>query len=173
LNQLKQLIREIPDFPKPGILFYDITTLLKDKTGLRGVIDGLKNQCAGMAVDVVLGIEARGFIFAPALAYALGAGFVPVRKPKKLPAECARVTYDLEYGSDTLEIHKDAIPEGCRALIVDDLLATGGTAKATTRLVEDLGGTVAGAAFVVELTFLGGRAKLNGYNVLSLIQYDK
>jgi adenine phosphoribosyltransferase len=173
LNHLKQLIREIPDFPKPGILFYDITTLLKDKTGLRGVIDGLKNQCAGMGVDVVLGIEARGFIFAPALAYALGAGFVPVRKPKKLPAECAHITYDLEYGSDTLEIHKDAIPKGCRALIVDDLLATGGTARATTRLVEGLGGTVAGAAFVVELTFLGGRAKLNGYNVLSLLQYDQ
>jgi adenine phosphoribosyltransferase len=126
-----------------------------------------------MGVDVVLGIEARGFIFAPALAYALGAGFVPVRKPKKLPAECASVTYDLEYGSDTLEIHKDAIPKGCRVLIVDDLLATGGTAKATTQLVEDLGGTVAGVAFVVELTFLGGREKLNGYNIFSLLQYDK
>jgi len=124
-------------------------------------------------VDVVLGIEARGFIFAPALAYALGAGFVPVRKPKKLPAECARITYDLEYGTDTLEIHRDAIPAGCRVLIVDDLLATGGTAKATTQLVEDLGGTVAGVAFVVELTFLGGRKKLNGYNVFSLLQYDK
>lgn len=126
-----------------------------------------------MGVDVVLGIEARGFIFAPALAYALGAGFVPVRKPKKLPAECARITYDLEYGTDTLEIHRDAIPAGCRVLIVDDLLATGGTAKATTQLVEDLGGTVAGVAFVVELTFLGGRKKLNGYNVFSLLQYDK
>ncbi len=124
-------------------------------------------------MDVVLGIEARGFIFAPALAYALGAGFVPVRKPKKLPAECARITYDLEYGTDTLEIHRDAIPAGCRVLIVDDLLATGGTAKATTQLVEDLGGTVAGVAFVVELTFLGGRKKLNGYNVFSLLQYDK
>ena len=173
MHDLKKLIREIPDFPKPGILFYDITTLLKDKTGLTGVIDGLKNQYAGMGVDVVLGIEARGFIFAPALAYALGAGFVPVHKPRKLPAACASVTYDLEYGSDTLEIHKDAIPEGCRVLIVDDLLATGGTAKATTQLVEGLGGTVAGAAFVVELTFLGGRAKLNGYNVLSLLQYDQ
>jgi adenine phosphoribosyltransferase len=126
-----------------------------------------------VGVDVVLGIEARGFIFAPALAYALGAGFVPVRKPKKLPAECARITYDLEYGTDTLEIHRDAIPAGCRVLIVDDLLATGGTAKATTQLVEDLGGTVAGVAFVVELTFLGGRKKLNGYNVFSLLQYDK
>jgi adenine phosphoribosyltransferase len=126
-----------------------------------------------MGVDVVLGIEARGFIFAPALAYALEAGFVPVRKPGKLPADCARVTYDLEYGTDTLEIHRDAIPKGTRVLIVDDLLATGGTAKATTQLVEDLGGTVAGVAFVVELTFLGGRDKLNGYNVFSLLQYDK
>jgi adenine phosphoribosyltransferase len=173
LNQLKTLIREIPDFPKAGILFYDITTLLKSPAGLRGTIDGLKNQYAGMGVDVVLGIEARGFIFAPALAYAMGAGFVPVRKPKKLPAECASVTYDLEYGTDTLEIHRDAITPGCRVLIVDDLLATGGTARATTRLVEDLGGTVAGVAFVVELTFLGGREKLNGYNVFSLLQYDK
>jgi adenine phosphoribosyltransferase len=173
MQHLKQLIREIPDFPKEGILFYDITTLLKDKKGLRGVIDGLRDQYAGMGVDVVLGIEARGFIFAPALAYALGAGFVPVRKPKKLPAERASVTYDLEYGTDTLEIHRDAIPPGSRVLIVDDLLATGGTAKATTQLVEDLGGTVAGAAFVVELTFLGGRKRLNGYNVFSLLQYDK
>jgi adenine phosphoribosyltransferase len=173
LTHLKKLIREIPDFPKAGILFYDITTLLKDKEGLRGVIDGLKDQCEGMGVDVVLGIEARGFIFAPALAYAMGAGFVPVRKPKKLPAECARVTYDLEYGTDTLEIHKDAIPAGCRVLIVDDLLATGGTAKATTKLVEDLGGTVAGIAFVVELTFLGGRDRLNGFKVSSLLRYDK
>src|ERR1700729_735217 len=115
-DQLKKLIREIPDFPKEGILFYDITTLLKDKDGLRGVIDGLKNQYSGLGVDVVLGIEARGFIFAPALAYAVGAGFVPVRKPKKLPAECSQVTYDLEYGSDTLEIHKDAVQPGSRVL---------------------------------------------------------
>jgi len=173
LHQLKRLIREIPDFPKPGILFYDITTLLKDKEGLRGTIDGLKSQYEGLGVDVVLGIEARGFIFAPALAYALGAGFVPVRKPKKLPAECARVSYQLEYGTDTLEIHRDAIIKGCKVLIVDDLLATGGTARATTQLVEQLGGIVAGVAFVVELTFLGGRAKLNGYNIFSLLQYDK
>jgi adenine phosphoribosyltransferase len=173
MHDLKKLIREVPDFPKAGILFYDITTLLKDKAGLRGVIDGLKNHFAGMGVDVVLGIEARGFIFAPALAYALGAGFVPVRKPKKLPAECARVTYALEYGSDTLEIHRDAISPGCRVLIVDDLLATGGTAKAATQLVEDLGGIVAGVAFVVELTFLGGRDRLNGYDIFSLLQYDK
>ncbi len=173
MNHLKKLIREVPDFPKAGILFYDITTLLKDKTGLRGIIDGLKEHCAGLDVDVVLGIEARGFIFAPALAYALGAGFVPVRKPKKLPADRHSVTYDLEYGSDTLEIHRDAVPEGCRVLIVDDLLATGGTAQATARLVEDLGGKVAGMAFVVELTFLGGRDRLNGFDVFSLLQYDK
>jgi adenine phosphoribosyltransferase len=173
LHHLKKLIREVPDFPKSGILFYDITTLLKDKHGFSGVIDGLKNQYAGVGVDIVLGIEARGFIFAPALAYALGAGFVPVRKPKKLPSAIASVTYDLEYGSDTLEIHKDAITPGCRVLIVDDLLATGGTARATTQLVESLGGTVAGVAFVVELTFLGGRDKLNGYEVFSLLQYDK
>lgn len=173
MHHLKRLIREIPDFPKAGILFYDITTLLKDKHGFCGVIDGLKKQYAGIGVDIVLGIEARGFIFAPALAYALGAGFVPVRKPKKLPGEIARVTYDLEYGSDTLEVHKDAITPGSRVLIVDDLLATGGTARATTQLVESLGGTVAGVAFVVELTFLGGRDKLNGYEVFSLLQYDK
>jgi adenine phosphoribosyltransferase len=173
LVELKKLIREIPDFPKPGILFYDITTLLKDKSGLRATIDGLKSRYQGLGVDVVLGIEARGFIFAPAIAYALGAGFVPVRKPKKLPAEIASVSYDLEYGTDTLEIHRDAILKGCRALIVDDLLATGGTARAVTKLVEQLEGTVVGAGFVVELTFLNGREKLNGYDVFSLLQYDK
>jgi adenine phosphoribosyltransferase len=173
LHQLKHLIREIPDFPKPGILFYDITTLLKNKDGLRGTIDGLKKHYEGMGIDVVLGIEARGFIFAPALAYALGAGFVPVRKPKKLPADCARVSYELEYGTDTLEIHRDAIIKDCKVLIVDDLLATGGTARATTQLFEQLGGIVMGVAFVVELTFLGGRGKLNGYDVFSLLQYDK
>jgi len=173
LDKLKQLIREVPDFPKPGILFYDITTLLKDREGLRGTIDALKTQYEGVGVDTVIGIEARGFIFAPALAYALGAGFVPVRKPKKLPAECARISYDLEYGSDTLEVHKDAIGSGCKVLIVDDLLATGGTARAVTKLVEQLGGTVVGLGFVVELTFLGGREKLNGYDITSLLQYDK
>jgi len=172
MDQLKTLIREIPDFPKPGILFYDITTLLKDKTGLRNVIDGLKNHYAQAQVDVVLGIEARGFIFAPALAYALGSGFVPVRKPKKLPAECVTVTYDLEYGSDSLQMHKDAVFPGARVLIVDDLLATGGTAAAAARMVKEAGGVVAGLGFVVELTFLNGRAKLAGYDVFSLLQYD-
>jgi adenine phosphoribosyltransferase len=173
MNTLKQLIREVPDFPKPGVLFYDITTLLKDKTGLNGTIDALKEHYEGAHVDVVLGIEARGFIFAPALAYALDAGFVPVRKPKKLPAECAQITYDLEYGSDTLEVHCDAIGKGSKVLIVDDLLATGGTARAVTELVERLGGTVAGLGFVVELTFLDGRRKLHGYDIFSLLRYDK
>jgi adenine phosphoribosyltransferase len=173
MESLKTLIREIPDFPKAGILFYDITTLLKDPAGLRGVIDGLKNHYQDAKVDAVIGIEARGFIFAPALAYALGAGFVPVRKPNKLPAECARITYDLEYGTDTLEMHRDAVSPGKRVLIVDDLLATGGTAAAAARMVHELGGEVVGLGFVVELTFLNGRRKLDGQDVFSLIQYDK
>jgi adenine phosphoribosyltransferase len=169
---LKKLIREVPDFPKPGILFYDITTLLKDPAGLRAVIDALKQHYRHTPVDLVLGIEARGFIFAPALAYALDAGFVPVRKPKKLPAEVVSVTYDLEYGTDTLEMHKDAVGNGSRVLIVDDLLATGGTAAAAARMVLGAGGTVAGIGFVVELTFLKGRRKLAGYDVFSLLEYD-
>jgi adenine phosphoribosyltransferase len=173
MQDLKKLIREVPDFPKPGILFYDITTLLKDKLGFRAVIDGLQHHYRDAQVDVVLGVEARGFIFAPALAYALRAGFVPVRKPKKLPAECVRVTYDLEYGTDTLEMHRDAIGDGCRVLIVDDLLATGGTAGATARMVRDAGGIVVGIGVVIELTFLTGRAKLAGDDVFSLLQYDK
>lgn len=173
MDSLKQLIREVPDFPKPGILFYDITTLLKDRHGLRRTIDGLKSHYSGKGVDLVLGIEARGFIFAPALAYALDVGFIPVRKPKKLPADRTWVTYELEYGTDTLEIHTDAVVKGCRVLIVDDLLATGGTAKAATQLVEELGGVVVGIGFVIELTFLGGRQKLEGFDVFSLLQYDK
>jgi len=173
MEDLKKLIREVPDFPKPGILFYDITTLLKDKAGFRNVIDGLKEHYRDAKVDVVMGIEARGFIFAPALAYALGAGFVPVRKPHKLPAECVSVTYDLEYGSDTLQMHKDGIAPGSRVLIVDDLLATGGTAAAAARMAREAGGCVVGLGFVVELTFLNGRARLPGYDVFSLLQYDK
>jgi len=173
MDNLKSLIREIPDFPKPGILFYDITTLLKDPGGLRAVIDGLHDHYRNAQIDLVLGIEARGFIFAPALACALGAGFVPVRKPKKLPAECLTVTYDLEYGSDSLQMHKDAVAPGSRVLIVDDLLATGGTAAAAARMVRQAGGEVAGLAFVVELTFLNGRGKLAGFDVFSLLQYDK
>jgi len=173
MQDLKQLIRGVPDFPKTGILFYDITTLLKDPVGLRSVIDGLKEHYKDAKVDLVLGVEARGFIFAPALAYALGAGFVPVRKPKKLPAEVLRVTYDLEYGSDTLEMHKDAVLAGQKVLIVDDLLATGGTACAVAKMVREAGGEVAGIGFVVELTFLNGRSKLDGADIFSLIQYDK
>ncbi len=167
-------IRKIPDFPKPGILFYDITTLLKDKVGLATLTDSLAQRfIVGPRVDLVLGIEARGFIFGPALAYRLNAGFVPVRKPKKLPAPTAKWTYELEYGSDTLEIHKDAIQPGQSVIVVDDLLATGGTAKATTQLVESLGGKVASLAFIVELDFLKGREKLAGYQVVSLLHYDK
>jgi adenine phosphoribosyltransferase len=175
MDNLKSLIREVPDFPKPGILFYDITTLLRDPAGLRSVIDGLSAHYRETPVDLVIGIEARGFIFAPALAYALNAGFVPVRKPKKLPAKAVRITYDLEYGTDTLEMHEDAVVAGQRVLIVDDLLATGGTASAAARMVRDAGGIVVGLGFVVELTFLPGRQKLAdaGADVFSLIQYDK
>jgi len=173
MPDLKSLIREVPDFPKPGILFYDITTLLKDAAGFHDVIDGLSSHYRDTKVDTILGIEARGFIFAPALAYALNAGFVPVRKPKKLPAECVSVTYDLEYGTDTLEMHKDAVGNGHRVLIVDDLLATGGTAAAAARMVREAGGEVVGIGVVIELTFLNGRQKLAGSDVFSLLQYDK
>ena len=172
MDDLKKLIREIPDYPKPGILFYDLTTLLKDKSGFRKLVDQLCDHYADRKVDVVVGVEARGFIFAPALAYRLGAGFVPVRKPKKLPAKTAKVSYQLEYGTDTLEIHEDAIRPGQNVIISDDLLATGGTAAATVQLVRGLGGTVNGAAFAVELTFLNGRSKLPGLDVFSLIRYD-
>ncbi|MEP6569333.1 MAG: adenine phosphoribosyltransferase [Acidobacteriota bacterium] len=172
MNELKELIREVPDFPKPGINFYDITTLLKHPGGLRKTVDALAAEYEGVTVDTVIGVEARGFIFAPALAYHLGAGFVPVRKPKKLPAECVSVSYDLEYGQDTLEIHRDAVGNGHRVIIADDLLATGGTAKAVCDLVEGLGGTVVGLIFVVELEFLPGRKKLEGFDVRSLIKYQ-
>jgi adenine phosphoribosyltransferase len=172
MDHLKQLIREVPDFPKEGINFYDITTLLKDADGLRQTIDALADQYKDVQIDTVIGVESRGFIFAAPLAYHLGAGFVPVRKPRKLPAECVSVSYDLEYGQDTLEMHKDAVGEGHRVLIVDDLLATGGTAKATVDLVESLGGKIVGLLFLVELDFLNGRSKFNGYDVRSLLNYD-
>lgn len=172
MENLKALIREVPDFPKPGINFYDITTLLKHPEGLRNTVDALAAEFQGMNVDAVVGVEARGFIFAPALAYHLGAGFVPVRKPRKLPAECASISYDLEYGQDTLQIHRDAIGDGHKVIIADDLLATGGTAKAVVDLVEGLGGQVVGLVFVVELEFLPGREKLAGYDVRSLIKYQ-
>ena len=173
MDDLRRLIREIPDYPKPGILFYDITTLLKNKQGFQAVIDRLCAHYAGHNIDLVVGIEARGFIFAPALAYRLGAGFVPVRKPKKLPAKTAQVSYALEYGTDTLEIHEDAVQKGQNVLLCDDLLATGGTAAAAVKLIRSLGGNVDGAAFAVELSFLHGREKLPGLDVFSLIQYDK
>jgi len=172
-EQLKALIREVPDFPKKGILFYDITTLLKDKLGLATLIDALAEYYLAKQVDLVLGMEARGFIFGPALAYRLNAGFVPVRKPGKLPAETSKVSYDLEYGSNTLEIHKDAIEKGQRVIIVDDLLATGGTAEATAKLAKSLGAEIAGLGFVVELDFLNGKDKLKPYDVFSLLHYDK
>lgn len=170
--ELRKLIREVPDFPKPGILFYDITTLLKEARGLQIVINRLTERFSGQKIDSVIGIESRGFIFAPAMAYHLGAGFVPVRKPKKLPAAVETCSYELEYGTDTLEIHRDAVGNGHNVLIVDDLLATGGTAGAVVKLVEKLGGKVAGLAFVVELEFLNGREKLAGYDVFSLLKYQ-
>jgi adenine phosphoribosyltransferase len=172
-DSLKSLIRGVPDFPKPGILFYDITTLLKDRVGFARLIDALSEYYLNHDVDLVMGIEARGFIFGPALAYRLNAGFVPIRKPKKLPAQTVRCTYDLEYGSDTLEIHQDSIRPGQRVLIVDDLLATGGTALASINLVKQLGGEIDGLAFVVELDSLGGRKRLAPYDVLSLIHYEE
>jgi adenine phosphoribosyltransferase len=173
MDVLKEMIRTVPDFPKEGIQFYDITTLLKNPYGLRTTIDRLVECIDDPNVDTVIGVEARGFIFAPALAYRLKAGFVPVRKPRKLPAATEAISYELEYGTDTLEIHKDAIGNGHRVIIADDLLATGGTAKAVVDLVERLGGTVAGLAFVVELNFLNGRQRLNGYKVSSLLKYDE
>ena len=171
-DQLKTLVRTVPDFPKPGILFYDITTLLKDKKGFAALIDGLAAHSIDDGIDLVLGIEARGFIFGPALAYRLNAGFVPVRKPKKLPAEVLSVSYDLEYGSDSLEVHKDAILPGQRVLLVDDLLATGGTMNATIELVKQQGGEIAGLSFAVELDFLKGRERFPEYDVFSLLHYN-
>ena len=171
MEDLKQCIREVPDFPKPGILFYDITTLLKDRVALRKTIDRLSWLFAERQVDKVVGIESRGFLFGAQVAYKLNAGFVPVRKPGKLPAATVHQTYELEYGSDRIEMHEDAIAPGENVLIVDDLIATGGTALAAARMVESLGGKVVGFGFVIELEFLPGRAKLAGYEVRSLIRY--
>jgi len=171
MTELKSLIREVPDFPKPGINFYDITTLLKDPQGWRATIDALKGHYNGTKVDVVVGVEARGFFFAPAIAYALGAGFVPVRKPGKLPAETETVEYALEYGTDRLQMHKDAVQQGQRVLIIDDVLATGGTAAAVAQLVEKVGGELLGLGFLIELDFLNGRKKLEGREVFSLLHY--
>lgn len=165
------LIREVPDFPKPGILFYDITTLLKDPSALRSLSDELTVRYRGQRVNKVVGIESRGFIFAGILAARLNAGFIPVRKPGKLPADCYEVKYNLEYGSNSLAIHRDAVQIGERVLIVDDLLATGGTAEATVNLVRQLGGEIVGLDFLVELKGLKGREKLAGYPVHSTILY--
>ncbi|MBL8075069.1 MAG: adenine phosphoribosyltransferase [Nitrospira sp.] len=165
------LIREVPDFPKPGILFYDITTLLKHPSAVRSLSDELTVRYQGRGVQKVVGIESRGFIFGGILAARLGAGFVPVRKPGKLPADCYEVKYSLEYGNNSLAVHRDAIEMGEQVLIVDDLLATGGTAEATVSLVRQLGGTIVGLDFLVELKGLNGREKLSGYDVHSTIIY--
>jgi adenine phosphoribosyltransferase len=169
---LRALIREIPDFPKPGIGFKDITPVLADPAGLDAAVTALAEQARPMGVDMVIGAEARGFLIGPALARELGAGFVLARKPGKLPHETVRAEYLLEYGTDALELHSDAVASGARVLVHDDLLATGGTAKALCQLVEQLGGTVAGCQFLIELTFLHGREALAGYDVFSLITYD-
>ncbi len=171
MDTLKQKIRHVPDFPKAGILFYDITTLLQDPDGFRAAIDGLATPFKGQGIDIVVGIESRGFIFGSVVADRIGAGFSPVRKPGKLPSKCVRATYDLEYGSDTLEIHEDAVGKGQRVLIVDDLLATGGTARATADLVKKLGGQIHALAFLIELVGLDGRARLAGENVHSVLKY--
>ena len=171
MEHLKAMIRHVPDFPKPGILFYDITTLLRDPAGLRESIDGLAKPFRDQRIDVVVAIESRGFILGAAVADRLGVGFVPVRKPGKLPARTLQQSYDLEYGSDALEIHQDAITPGQRVLIVDDLLATGGTARAALDLVRKTGGEVAGLAFLVELQFLDGRTRLGDVPLFVALQY--
>jgi adenine phosphoribosyltransferase len=171
MDHLKTKIRHVPDFPKPGILFYDITTLLNDPEGFRDMIGALTAPYQGKGVEQVVGIESRGFILGAAVANALGAGFVPIRKPGKLPSKCQREDYALEYGTDGLEIHVDAVREGQRVLIVDDVLATGGTARAAAGLVRHIGGTLMGLSFLIELNALKGRDKLSGENVYSVLQY--
>ncbi len=171
MEDLKRYIREVPDYPKPGINFYDITTLLKEPQGLRATVDSFGRLLRDRVIDKVVGIESRGFLFGPQLAYQFSAGFVPVRKPGKLPAETVSQTYQLEYGTDELEMHRDAVAVGERVLIVDDVIATGGTAAATAKLVESCGAVVAAFGFVVELTFLDGRGKLAGYDVETLVRY--
>jgi adenine phosphoribosyltransferase len=171
MDTLKTKIRHVPDFPKPGILFYDITTLLNDREGFRDTIDALARPYRDKGVEQVVGIESRGFILGAAVANALSAGFVPVRKPGKLPSKCYRETYALEYGTDGLEIHEDAVRRGQRVLVVDDVLATGGTAKAASGLVRRIGGELVGLSFLIELNFLNGRDKLSGEEVYSVLQY--
>jgi adenine phosphoribosyltransferase len=171
IKELSAIIRDVPDFPKEGILFKDITTLLQDKDALRKSIDILADEYRDKGVDLVVGAEARGFIFGAALAYQLNAGFIPIRKPGKLPHKVASYTYELEYGTDTLEMHEDAIPQGAKVLIVDDLLATGGTVQAVTHLVKEQGADIVGIAFLIELGFLKGRDKLKDLPVYSVIKY--
>jgi adenine phosphoribosyltransferase len=171
MEHLKSRIRNVPDFPKTGILFYDITTLLKEASGLRLAIDSMSLPFQDLGIDVVVGVESRGFIFGAAVADRIGAGFIPVRKPGKLPSKTVRQTYALEYGTDSLEVHEDAVNAGQRVLIVDDLLATGGTARATADLVEGLGGTVQAFVFLIELVGLNGRARLDGHSVHSVLKY--
>ncbi|MGE0703154.1 MAG: adenine phosphoribosyltransferase [Vicinamibacterales bacterium] len=171
MDHLKTKIRNVPDFPKAGILFYDITTLLQDPAGFRTAVDSLAMPFAGQGIDQVVGIESRGFIFGSAVADRLSAGFAPVRKPGKLPSTTMKATYDLEYGSDSLEIHDDAVRPGQHVLIVDDLLATGGTASAASGLVKRLGGDVHALAFLIELIDLNGRARLNGERLHSVLKY--
>jgi adenine phosphoribosyltransferase len=171
MDALKEKIRHVPDFPKAGILFYDITTLLQDPAGFRAAVDSLALPFKDQGIAIVVGIESRGFIFGATVADRIGAGFTPVRKPGKLPSQCVRASYDLEYGTDALEMHDDAIRKGQRVLIVDDLLATGGTARATTDLVKRLGGEVYALAFLIELVALNGRNKLVGENIHSVLKY--
>ena len=173
MEWLKDYIRDVPDFPKEGIIFKDITPLLRSPKSFQAVVDSLTDKFADERIDLVLGVEARGFIIAGAVALNLNVGFVPVRKAGKLPCETRAVEFELEYGTDTLEMHNDAVEPGQRVLIIDDLLATGGTAVACCKLVENAGGEVAALAFVIELSFLEGREKLRGYQILSLIQYDQ
>lgn len=171
MDVLKQKIRNVPDFPIPGINFKDVTTLFKDPAAFRTAVDRFVKEYADRAIDLVAGIEARGFILAPVLAYHMGKGIVPMRKPGKLPAQTRRIEFELEYGSDALEMHLDAVKPGDRILIVDDLLATGGTAAAACKLVEEAGGVVAGLGFLIELSFLDGRKRLGDHPVFSLLEY--
>lgn len=173
MEELKKAIREIPDFPKPGILFYDITTLLRDAKAFARTIEIFRQHYQGRQVDAVIGIEARGFIFAAAVAYSLGVGFIPVRKPRKLPFRTVSRSYQLEYGTDTLEMHEDAVRPGDNILLIDDLIATGGTARAVAEMIEAQGGRVAGVGFVVELEFLHGRQALPGHDVFSILKYQQ
>ena len=172
MEELKDRIRNIPDFPKKGIVFRDITTLLKDGRAFRKAIDAIYERYHDRGIELVVGTEARGFLLAAPLAYRLGIGVVPVRKPGKLPAETLHLEYQLEYGSDALEIHRDAIGAGQKVLVVDDLLATGGTIEATCRMVEQLGGEIVAVVFLIELDFLEGRKKLGSREVFSLVHYD-